>query len=227
MPFVSSVEGSLGYGRAARPAAGGDQIAASLTTSLAAYNAASAGSWVKITITEYTNLQTNVTETSVAGLATANLNTINSTNFTSGGLSFCNISSANTPSIAANQFVYAFAVYVGGTALSDIRVYANNSTTLYTNFTQLGGILPATSPINSRNYYVLKGVAAVTAATAGLLAASTANVLPMGFSQTAGGTGVRFVSTQPLITSTTLNSSFTNGSSAFGIQCLTTGTKQW
>lgn len=227
MPFFASVEGVNGYGRA-QPAAvgGGDQIAASLTTSLAAYNAASAGSWVKITSTEYTNLQTNVTGTSAAGLTTAALNGISNTNFTSGALSFCNIKGGTAPSITANQYVYAFAMYMGGGTLSDIRVYANNSISTYSGFTQLGGVLPTTTA-NSRNYYVLKGVSSVSAATEGLLAASTGNVLLFGFSTTAGAVGVRYTSTVPLLSGTVLSSSYVLGTSAFAIQCLTTGTKQW
>jgi hypothetical protein len=226
MPFLGSIESTTGYGRATVAAASsGDKIAASLTTSLAAYNAAATGAWVKITSTEYTNLQTNVTGTSVAGLTTTNLNSIASTNFTSSSLSFCNRTSAGAPSIVANQYVYAFAIYTGS-SLSDIRVYANNSTSTYSGFNQLGGTLPATTT-SSRNYYVLKGVSTVSAATDGLLAASTSNVLPVGFSQSAGGFGVRYTSTVPLLSGTTLTSSFLNGTSAFAIQCLTTGSIQW
>lgn len=226
MPFLASIEGSLGYGRVQPLQSGsGDKIAASLTTSLAAYNSAATGAWVKITAAEYISLQSNVSGTSVAGLTTTNLNGISTTNFTSGSLSFCNISSAGAPSIQANQYVYAFALYTGGT-FSDIRVYANNSTTSYTNFSQLGGVLPTTTS-GSRNYYVLKGVSTVSAASAGLLAASTASVLLMGFSTSAGGVGVRYSSTVPLTTSTTMTTSFTTGTSAFAIQCLTTGTIQW
>lgn len=227
MPFMSSVEGVAGYGRA-QPAviSGGDQIAASLTTSLAAYNAASAGTWIKITSTEYANLQTNVSGTSVAGLTTAALNGISTTNFTTGSLSFCNIKGGSAPSIAANQYVYAFAMYMGGGTLSDIRVYANNSISVYSGFTQLGGVLPTTTA-SSRNYYVLKGVSAVSAATEGLLAASTASILLFGFSTGAGAVGVRYTSTVPLASGTTLASQFVSGTSAFAIQCLTTATKQW
>ncbi len=226
MPFLASVEGSFGYGRAqASEVSSGDRIAASLTTSLAAYTAAATGAWVKITAAEYTTLQTNVTGTSVAGLTTTNLNSIASTNFTSGQLSFCNRSAAGAPAILASQYVYAFAVYTGS-ILSDIRVYANNSTSTYSGFNQLGGVLPSTTG-SARNYYVLKGVSTISAATDGLLAASTTNVLPMGFSQSAGGSGMRYTSTVPLINSTNLTGLYTTGSSAFAIQCLTTGTIQW
>jgi hypothetical protein len=203
---------------------GGDKIADSLTTSLSSYNSASDGSWVKITSTEYTTLQTNVSGTSLAGTTAATYSAIGtSTNFTTGSLIFTNIVGSATPAIPANSYVYAIAFYFNGTN-STVSVYANDSTTSYTNFSKVGGTLPTTTAGN--NYYVLKGSSSVTAATDGNLAMWNNDNIKYGFKQAISASGVKYTTTSTPNTSTTLSTQFLN-SSAFSLQGLTTTSKQW
>ena len=203
---------------------GGDKIADSLTTSLSSYNSASDGSWVKITSAEYTTLQTNVSDTSLAGTTAATYSAIGtSTNFTAGSLIFTNIVGSATPAIPANSYVYAVAFYFNGTN-SSISVYANDSTTSYTNFSKVGGTLPTTSA--GDNYYVLKGSSSVTATTSGNLALWSNDNVRHGFKQSISASGVRHTTTASPSTSTTLSSQFLN-SAAFSLQALTTTSKQW
>ncbi len=201
-----------------------DAIALSLTTSLSSYSAASAGTWVKITSAEYTSLQTGVSATALAGTTAAIYSAIGtSTNFTTGNLIFTNFVSAVTPAIPANSYVYAIAFYYNAIN-STISVYANDSTTSYTNFSKVGGTLPTTSPGN--NYYVLKTPISVTAVAAGNLALWSNDNINHGFKQSISAGGVRYVSTATPSSSSTL-SSFFGGASAFSLQGLTTTVKQW
>jgi hypothetical protein len=203
---------------------GGDKIEQSLTTSLSAYTSASADSWVKITSTEYATLQTNVGATTTVGATDATMSAIGTgTNFTVGSLIFTNVVSSATPAIPANSYVYAVWFYYNGVN-STVAVYANDSTTSYTNFTKLGGTLPATTAGN--NYYVLKGSSNTTATVNGNLAMWNNSNVSHGFRQGIGAGGVRHTTTSTPSSSTTLSSSFGNGA-AFSLQALTTTSKQW
>jgi hypothetical protein len=205
-------------------AGGGDQIAASLTTSLSSYTAATDGDWVKITSGEYATLQTNVAATSLAGTNAATYTAIGtSTNFTTGSLLFTNIVGANTPAVPANSYIYAIAFYFNGTN-STVAVYANDSTTSYTNFSKIGATLPTTTAGN--NYYVLKNATAVTASTTGNLAMWHNDNVKHGFKSLISAGGVQYRSTSTPSSSTVLSSSFAN-SAAFSLQALTTTAKQW
>ena len=203
---------------------GGDKIEQSLTTSLSAYTSASAGSWVKITSTEYAALQTNVGSTTTAGATSATMTAIGTgTNFTSGSLLFTNVVSSATPAIPANSYVYAVFFYYTGTN-STVAVYANNSTSSYTNFTKVGATLPTTTAGN--NYYVLKGASTTTATSEGNLAMWNDSNISHGFKQNIGAAGVRYTTTSTPSSSSTLSSSFGNAA-AFSLQALTTTSKQW
>lgn len=202
----------------------GDNIAKSLSTNLTSYTNAADGSWVKITPSEYTALQTNVSGTTLAGTTAATYTAIGtSTNFTTGSLIFTNIVGSATPAIPANNYVYAVSFYFNGTN-SGISVYANNSTTTYTNFSKVGETLPTTTA--GDNYYVLKGSSSVTASSNGNLALWSNDNIKHGFKQGISASGVRYTTTAAPNTSTTLSSQFLN-SAAFSIQGLTTATKQW
>jgi len=205
-------------------AGGGDAIAGSLTTSLSAYEAAADGEWVKITSTEYTALQTNVGSTTFAGATPSTMTSIGtSTNFTSGSVFFTNVVSAATPAIPANSYVYAVSFYFNGVN-SGISVYANNSTSSYTNFTKIGGTLPTTTA--GLNYYVQKGVSTTTASSDGNLAMWSSDNVKHGFKAFIGAGGLRYVFTTSPSSSSSLSSSYANAA-AFSIQALTTTSKQW
>lgn len=202
----------------------GDKIASSLTTSLNAYTSASAGDWVKITLTEYTTLQTNISGTSFAGTTPTAYSTIGTnTNFTTGGVFFTNIVSSATPAISANSYVYAIAFYFRDIN-SGISVYANNSTTSYTNFSKIGGTLPTTTSGN--NYYVLKGASITTTAQGNIAMWSSDNV-KHGFGLVSDAAGVRYTFTSSPSSSSSLSSSFTASPAAFSLQALATTSKQW
>lgn len=205
-------------------AGGGDKISESLSTSLAAYTAAADGSWVKITSGEYATLQTKVSGTTRAGATDSTMTAIGtSTNFTTGSLFFTNVVSAATPAIPANSYVYAVFFYYNGTN-STVSVYANNSTSSYTNFTKVGGTLPSTTAGN--NYYVLKGASTTTASVDGNLAMWHNNNINHGVKANIGASGMRHTTTSTPSSSSTLSSSFGNAA-AFSLQALTTTSKQW
>ena len=93
-----------------------DQIVNSLTTSLAAYNAAAANTWVTITSTEYNNLVTNVTGTTKAGIADTYLAAAAASGLTAQDKSAFVYNTASAPytqAVGANQYLYAFAVKYG------------------------------------------------------------------------------------------------------------------
>lgn len=201
-----------------------NKIQDSLTTSLTAYTAATDGTWVKITSGEYTALQTNVSSTTLAGATAATMTAIGtSTNFTTGSLLFTNIVSAATPAIPANSYVYAVSFYYNGVN-STVSVYANDSTSSYTNFTKVGGTLPATTA--GLNYYVLKGALTPTASSTGNIAMWHNNNINHGVKANIGASGMRYVTTSTPSSSSTLSSSFANAA-AFSLQALTTTSKQW
>lgn len=203
---------------------GGDNLAKSLTTSLTSYTNATDGSWVKITASEYTSLQTNVGSTTPAGATSSTITAIGtSTNFTTGSLLFTNVVSSATPAIPANSYVYAVSFYYNGIN-STVSVYANDSTSSYTNFTKVGETLPATTA--GLNYYVLKGALVPTASSTGNLAMWHNNNVNHGFKQSVGASGTRYTTTSTPSSSSTLSSTFANAS-AFSLQALTTTSKQW
>jgi hypothetical protein len=225
------------------PSAPGDAIVASLTTSLAAYTAAATNDWVSITSTEYTALQTNVTGTSKAGIVDAYFSLAGGGGLTATDQSalVANGVTANTPAISANTYLYGFAVrwsnvYSG----TDLRVFANTNTSSSTGFNQVGNILPATTTGGAgagTYYYVRKGVSATNGATNGLLSIFT------GTTPTKSGGYIAFYQNfsinapmkYKLFTpasagnpdSTTIMDGNLTGYGMFGIQGLTTATKQW
>jgi len=129
-----------------------DRIVASLSTSLATYNASASNSWVAITAAEYALLASNVTSTTRFGTAEASMLTGTSGNF--GGTAITTFGQDMNP--ALNGYVYAFKV-ASMTAItlagqSVVRISTNGLNT----FTTLGSILPAGTVLNSQQHFVLK-----------------------------------------------------------------------
>lgn len=201
-----------------------DAIAQSLTTSASAYTSASAGSWVKITSAEYTALQTNVSNMTIAGTTAATYTSIGtSVGVASGGLAVTNVVGSGTPAIPANSYVFAVSIYYAGTN-SSVRFFANNSISSYTNFSQIGGVLPTTT--SGDNYYVLKGASSVTASSAGNLLVWVDQAINLGGKPFVAN-DIRFLNTA---TPPTTGSSISNpagNNNAVAIQALTTTSKQW
>jgi hypothetical protein len=222
-----------------------DQIIASLTTSLSAYNAATINDWVQITSAEYTSLQTNVSGTNKAGISDAYMTLVNGAGLTTIDQSAIvyNTATANTPSIGANTYLYGFAVRYAANPpipISNARVYTNTNTSSITGFNQVGSILPTLTTSGTGfiiSYYVRKRAFVVNAGTAGLLAiftgATTRSAHYLGFYQNFGVTNsMRYLLFTPGATGGIPNSSSVisgnlSGYGAFAIQGLTTATKQW
>jgi hypothetical protein len=221
----------------------GDLIIASLSTSLASYQAASTNDWVKITSTEYTNLQTNITGTTVAGISNTYMNSSSSSGLTVTNQSaiVANSATTNTPAIPANNYVYACAIKYGkGVQATDMRIFTNTNTASVGGFNQVGGVLPGTETGGSGsaiNYYVLKGVSVTNGATSGLLSVFTgqtaSSAVYIGFYQNFSVTNsMRYLLFTPGESGGIPNSSSSlsgslSGYGAFNIQALTTATKQW
>jgi hypothetical protein len=223
-----------------------DAIISSLTTSLATYIVATNDDWVKITSTEYANLQTNVTGTVKAGISNAYLTAAATSGITNTDRSAicCNSSTIpNTPEIGANTYLYAFAVKYDQSnpiPVTDARVFTNANSASFTGFNQVGSILPALTTGGSglaTNYYVRKGVSAVNAGTAGLLSIftgqTTNSALYLGvYLNNSVINDIKAQYFTPAATGGIPNSSSTL-STVFGIigavaiQGLTTATQQW
>lgn len=208
---------------------GVDQIAASLTTSLSAYRSAANGTWVSITATEYSTLQTNVANTSLGATTAAQLNLAISGAFSASPFIVTNIVDANCPAIPANSYVYAVCYRYGRAGDSGMQLYRNTASTVYSNFTQIGGDLPAT--VAGYNYAVLKDTASTAVATSGLAAlfANTAAPQYLYFKPpaTAPATvNARYLVTAgPITTSTTISTQYNQIN--FMFQTLSTTAKQW
>jgi hypothetical protein len=153
-----------------------DQITASLTTSLGAYQAAATDAWIKITAEEYTALQSTVSETTKAGITD---DVILSTTAVSGqtnditnnaSLLVANGITTVTPAIPANNYLYAFAIsWVTAVPTEGMRVYTNINKPGYRGYNQVGSVLPATTS-SGMSYYVRKGVVTTNGDTDGTLA---------------------------------------------------------
>lgn len=217
-----------------------DNIYLSLTTSASSYSNASIGSWVPVTASEYSAIQNNVSNTTVAGLSS----NLFATGTYSGGFTQLDFFAANTsnatltPTIPANYYFYAFAIIIRSPlniTMSNLNVYTNNSATTFSNFTQKGSSLP--SVVGGKNYYVLKGVSAVNAATDGVIGVSAPDGDPtpsnnqsfqIGYSSSSTGTNFRYNNGVTLpITSSTSMPSFAGANWSIGIQGLTSPSIQW
>jgi len=224
-----------------------DQIVNSLTTSLAAYNAAAPNTWVTITSSEYSNLVTNVTGTLKAGIADTYLTAAAASGLTAQDKSAFVYNTASAPytqAVGANQYLYAFAVKYGISGsyppATDARVFTNTNTASSTGFNQVGSVLPALYSSGSGyyiNYFVLKSVSSTNGATAGNLAFFTGQTSGSGillsfyqnFSVTDSMQYVLFTpgATGGIPNSSTNVSGTLSGYGAFAIQALTTPTIQW
>jgi hypothetical protein len=219
-----------------------DEIVNSLTTSLADYTAASDDDWVKITSIEWTTLQTNISGTSKAGATDTVLSgAVGAGLANSNAALVANSVTSTSPSIAANHYLYGFAMKWGALqTTAGIRVYTNTSTTNFSGFNQVGSALPDTSTAGIV-YYVRKGVSNTNGSTAGILSFFTGTKMDYPNPSFTGSAGdIAFnnsVTPKPgmlyLLNSGTVPASPTTISGrldnygAFAIQGLTTATKQW
>lgn len=210
-----------------------DKILASLSRNRQAYIDASDGSWIAITFFEFTALSSNITGT-FKGMATDSImGAANVANFPGTGTSAIiatNQSNSNCPPIPANSYVYAVGYRYAMSGQTGIQVF-QNTTTGFSNFTQLGGNLPTTA--GTTNCAVFKNKAAfrnpIAAETLLALYTNTAPAYMMMYKPAATPptttTGKYLLAPGTITTSTDLATTFTSG--AFAIQTLSTTVKQW
>jgi hypothetical protein len=215
-----------------------DQIYLSLTTNQAVYRAAALGAWIPVTSTEYSAIQTSVTNTTLVGATTTLLNNAISQSLSASASMFIsNFKDTTQPAIPANSYIFAAAFqWRDSTSKSDIQLYANtNSAAPTTGYSKVGGYFPSTGATGVQ-YYIRKGVAATNGATEGILGlytgATSTNGRPSGYWigwRNVNGLGIRYLLTETEPTSsTTLTSSISPPSNYYiGIQALTTTSVQW
>ncbi len=215
-----------------------DAIYLSLTTNQAVYKVAALGAWIPVTSTEYSDLQTRITNTTITGATTSLLTAAVFNNFNNTGPVFTgNFKSANQPAIPANNYIFAAAFqWRDSTSKSDIQLYANqNSAAPTTGYSKVGGYFPSTGATGVQ-YYVRKGVSSTNGATEGLLAIYTGATATNGQESgywigylNSNGTGLRYLQTNTEPTSsTTMTGSLSPPDNYYvGIQALTTTSVQW
>ena len=140
-----------------------DRIKLSLSTSLAAYDAAVANTWVSVTAGEYANLLTVVNGSAKYATPEIYMNTSStqgwSANYTVGG-------SNNAAKVPASSYIIAWSVRTGIAATNSLGSKLKVSPLQNTGYIDYGGALPSTGSIaaNTRVYFVLKTPAAITPA---------------------------------------------------------------
>jgi hypothetical protein len=155
-----------------------DMLSGALSTSLAEYEAAPNGSWIKITAAEYNNLASTITDSTKVAATDEILNAV-----TGGGISnTSNVFVANhrdTRQIAipANSYLFAVVIqWASKTPTDETLIYINNTAANYTGFSKVGGYLPNlvganpnVSPAMAKNHYVFKKPSSTTTPNGGLL----------------------------------------------------------
>jgi hypothetical protein len=132
-----------------------DKIRKSLTTSIAAYDAAAVNSWVNITATEYNNLLGNITGAAKYATPESYMNTSSSggwsPDYTIGG-------SNNATKVPASSYIIAWSVRTGNGISSSLGSKLKISASQTTGYTDYGGTLPNIGNIaaNTRLYFVIK-----------------------------------------------------------------------
>jgi hypothetical protein len=204
-----------------------DLIQFGLTTSLNAYNNASANTWIEITNSEYNNLATTITNTGKYGVNDAGMALIGN-NSTWGGAGYAISSRVGATdlgtgvvatTIPANNFVFAFqAQYAGFTSNpSGDKVYLGTTNT--TGFSQLGGVLPATTQASTGmtiKSFILKGASSTVGSSAVYLGFLNTNARTNYVSGSQYWNSSGFTGTLSL-----------NGSYYTPMQVLATPTKSW
>lgn len=206
-----------------------DAKAGALSTSLAAYNAAAANTWVPITQAEYNTLFANVGGATKVGA----LDSIMNTAPTVGGYTAVantlvyNSVTANHASIPANSYIYAAQVktttLVGSRFGFSTPVQPTITTVNPNTFTQQGSPINNTVTGTVLQCFVFKGdgIETTVASNFSWVCNTTADNIPYGGGNGAWRSGV----TTSAHAQT--NSGNGNAASGFYIQGLSTTTKQW
>jgi hypothetical protein len=141
-----------------------DKIRMALSTSIAAYDAATVNSWVNITAAEYANLLTVVSGAAKYATPEIYMNTSSSggwsPDYTIGG-------SDNVVKVPASNYIIAWSVRTGNGIASSLGSKLKVSASRNSGYTDYGNPLPAIGNIavNTRVYFVLKTPFTITPAT--------------------------------------------------------------
>ena len=136
-----------------------DSKAGSLTTSLAAYNAAPANSWIWITATEYNALITSLgTSTTGVNEATMATSPTNYSGFTNSSTGMVNVATNGTGAnnIAANNYLTMFSTWMqSGTSVAARIGTISPVGAVAATFTQVGSALPIITLSSTQRVYAL------------------------------------------------------------------------
>lgn len=146
-----------------------DYIVDNLTTSLTAYNAATALDWVAVTKTEYDDIVSAMSNVSRMGTSEANWKTGTRANF--GASSMYTFGKTTEPS-PVNSYIFGFKIACGdAVAGSNDKVKLTASTTA-SGLVQYGSTLPASTAVDVEHHFIMKSASNLYAA-AQYLAIST------------------------------------------------------
>jgi hypothetical protein len=141
-----------------------DKIRLALSSSTAAYDAATVNSWVNVTATEYNNLTNIVQGAAKYGIPEIFMNTSSnggwSPNYTVGG-------NNNSQKVPSSSYIIAWSVRTGSGTSSSLGSKLKISTAQKSNYIDYGNPLPSIGniSINTRIYFVLKAPYVITPAS--------------------------------------------------------------
>ncbi len=196
-----------------------DRIRGALTGSAGAYDNATAGSWVRVTATEYNNLLV-----AVNGAAKHACPDILMNNGTSGGWApnYTVGAGKNSILVPASSYIIALSVRTGASTSTSLGSKLKVSASETTGYTDYGSALPAIGDIpgDTKVYFILKTPVTATPAASGYTALFNASIYFLG-NITGGTNGPEYYGTGDVPSLTTPFSS----DSYF--QVISTQTKDW
>ncbi len=194
-----------------------DKIRISLSTSIAAYDAASVNNWVNVTAAEYNNLLAIVNGAAKYAAPDIYMNTASTSgwasNYTVGG-------NNNFTKVPASSFIIAWSVRTGsGSTSTSLNSKLKVSASQFSGYTDYGNPLPSigTIAVNTRVYFVIKTPYIITPASLCYTAVYSASSQFLGLN----GSGPEYFVTGD--NPNPSNSYFTDSYS----QIISTQTKQW
>ena len=203
----------------------GDNVRGALSTSAAAYDAATTGTWVQVTGAEYNNAQSTVFSTAIIGASTVAMNTSNGANGWSAGY---NVITSNN-AMAANNYLYGYSIRTGSVSGSTVSTSlsigqsATNQSGNYSNFPTGVSIPPINLVSNTIFYFVFKKQPTIFGNTVYL---STFNNYTQLLGTFSDGTTSYYSPISGTIPNATATASSSNAGNA-QMQFLSTPTKQW
>ena len=137
-----------------------DDIASFLSTSEAAYTAATDGDWITITEAEYNALANSLNE--VSRIGSSDLEYDDPSTVSNSSTSAWVGSNVTTSNIPNNSYVYAFKYHARDVTDSNTSKIKISSTSISDGYSDLGGTLPNHSGLSIDVHFVLKGNNTIT-----------------------------------------------------------------